>query len=353
MAIQQQFLTYSEKRSANDYEGGEQLFLLNDITVKKHLMLLAMEVLYNYSNVEPFHLEPSAKLRYFPYLELRQLLKWPRPLPLEDERVRLMHEVCPIVTRPNAMKASVSAEKILTHAQLVGAHYYVKGYEKEYITLNTSGASEYRSPRDANGHGTHTASTAVGSILKMASFLGFKQGTARGGAPRGRLAVYKVFHRLPLLDSSSDIRSFHAMQKGISVVFSAGNNGPDPLLVLNVAPWSTCVSTSSIDRKFPTMILLDYSLLHGTDNMVNTFSSGPYAYNRRTHGNAQDLSTLWGFLLVLLSRASLFNSKVASNVDMKKYEAIEETLSWKLSLTYGLDNSFNIDNNSMSNIDWP
>lgn len=25
--------------------------------------------------------------------ELRELLKWPRPLPLEDERIRLLHEV--------------------------------------------------------------------------------------------------------------------------------------------------------------------------------------------------------------------------------------------------------------------
>lgn len=25
--------------------------------------------------------------------ELHKMLKWPRPLPLEDERVRLMHEV--------------------------------------------------------------------------------------------------------------------------------------------------------------------------------------------------------------------------------------------------------------------
>jgi len=25
--------------------------------------------------------------------QLRELLRWPRPLPLEDERVRLLHEV--------------------------------------------------------------------------------------------------------------------------------------------------------------------------------------------------------------------------------------------------------------------
>lgn len=29
----------------------------------------------------------------FPGPELRKLLKWPRPLPLEDERVRLLREV--------------------------------------------------------------------------------------------------------------------------------------------------------------------------------------------------------------------------------------------------------------------
>ncbi|PWA87251.1 serine/threonine-protein kinase, active site protein [Artemisia annua] len=62
MAIQQQLPTYSEKRSGNDYEGGE-LLPLNEVNVKKHFMLSAMEVLYDCSNVEPFHLEPSAKSR--------------------------------------------------------------------------------------------------------------------------------------------------------------------------------------------------------------------------------------------------------------------------------------------------
>ena len=29
--------------------------------------------------------------------QLRELLRWPRPLPLEDERVRLLHEVKQII----------------------------------------------------------------------------------------------------------------------------------------------------------------------------------------------------------------------------------------------------------------
>ncbi|GKD46763.1 queuosine salvage protein-like protein, partial [Tanacetum coccineum] len=32
------------------------------------------------------------RLQKYTDLELRQLLKWPSPIPLEDERVRLMHE---------------------------------------------------------------------------------------------------------------------------------------------------------------------------------------------------------------------------------------------------------------------
>nr|XP_034893395.1 subtilisin-like protease SBT3.18 [Populus alba]TKR98193.1 subtilisin-like protease SBT3.5 isoform X2 [Populus alba] len=178
--------------------------------------------------------------------------------------------------------------------KLIGARYYLQGFEQEFGSLNTSGNPEYRSARDFLGHGTHTASTAVGSMVKNASFLEFALGTARGGAPRARLAVYKVcwgknfdgncaeadilaafddaLHDgvniisasfgsdpplTPFFSSSADIGSFHAMQLGVSSVFSAGNAGPDPSLVGNVAPWTISVAASSIDRVFPTEIVID------------------------------------------------------------------------------------------------
>lgn len=65
----------------------------------------------------------------------------------------------------------------------------------------------------------------------------------------------------PFFESSADIGSFHAMQKGVSVVFSAGNDGPTPALVQNVSPWSICVAAASIDRNFPTQIVLDHDKL--------------------------------------------------------------------------------------------
>ncbi|CAI9108187.1 OLC1v1007736C1 [Oldenlandia corymbosa var. corymbosa] len=178
--------------------------------------------------------------------------------------------------------------------KLIGARYYLEGFERRYGPINRTGYKEYRSPYDAVGHGTHTASTAVGSAVRGANFLGFGQGTARGGAPRARLAVYKAcwnygytgvcseadvlaafdealgdgvdvisgsFGLKPPLKlffrSASDIGSFHAMQRGVTMVYSAGNNGPDPCLVENVAPWSISVAASIIDRSFPTLVSVD------------------------------------------------------------------------------------------------
>ncbi|WCJ28790.1 Subtilisin-like protease SBT3.18 [Euphorbia peplus] len=204
--------------------------------------------------------------------------------------------------------------------KLIGARYYIKGFEQEYGTLNTTGNDnpEYRSPRDFLGHGTHTASTAVGSIVKNnVSFLGFGQGVARGGAPRARLAVYKTCWGkelegrcaeadilaafddalrdgvgvisasfgaspplAPFFASASDIGAFHSMQKGVSVVFSGGNDGPDPSYVGNVSPWSICVAATSVDRAFPTRIALNSSFSIVGESFVTKEITGKLANAR-------------------------------------------------------------------------
>ncbi|XP_042481592.1 subtilisin-like protease SBT3.18 [Macadamia integrifolia] len=179
--------------------------------------------------------------------------------------------------------------------KLIGARYYFRGFEHDYGPLNATGANaEYRSARDILGHGTHTASTAVGSVVKDASFFGLGLGKARGGAPRARLAVYKTCWKNglegscseadvlaafddalcdgvnvisasfglgvplePFFVSTAAIGSFHAAQLGVTVVFSAGNDGPTPSLLSNVSPWGICVAASSIDRSFPTLLSID------------------------------------------------------------------------------------------------
>ncbi|CAD6254121.1 unnamed protein product [Miscanthus lutarioriparius] len=143
------------------------------------------------------------------------------------------------------------------------------GLDTEALPLHRS---EYLSARDANGHGTHTASTASGSAVDAASFHGLAAGVARGGAPHARIAVYKslwltedgngrgseaMLSLGAVADSQDSFAALHAVQKGITVVFAGGNNCPRPQSVANNAPWVITVAASTIDdRSFPTVITL-------------------------------------------------------------------------------------------------
>lgn len=142
--------------------------------------------------------------------------------------------------------------------------------------------TEFRSPRDSDGHGTHTASIAAGRYVSPASTLGYASGVAAGMAPKARLAVYKVCWNAGCYDSDilaafdsavSDgvdvvslsvggvvvpyfldaiaIAAFGASDHGVFVSASAGNGGPGGLTVTNVAPWVTTVGAGTIDRDFP------------------------------------------------------------------------------------------------------
>ncbi|KAG6502584.1 hypothetical protein ZIOFF_034869 [Zingiber officinale] len=145
------------------------------------------------------------------------------------------------------------------------------------------------SPRDTNGHGTHTASTAAGNSVAGASYYGLAAGTAKGGSTSSRIAVYKVCFwdgcpgsailagfddaiadgvdllsvsigapAIYMPDFDKDpiaIGAFHAVAKGITVVCSAGNDGPTSSTVTNAAPWILTVAATTIDRHFESDIV--------------------------------------------------------------------------------------------------
>ncbi|XAR66678.1 Tripeptidyl-peptidase II [Bertholletia excelsa] len=179
--------------------------------------------------------------------------------------------------------------------KIIGARYYLKSFEARYGHLNNQ--EDYRSPRDKNGHGTHTASTVGGRVVPGTSALGgFASGNATGGAPLVRLAIYKVCWPIPgqanrkyncldddmlaaIDDAIADgvqvlsisiganggipykedgiaLGALHAIKRNIIVVCSAGNKGPTPLTVTNVAPWIMTVGASTIDRVFPSPLIL-------------------------------------------------------------------------------------------------
>ncbi|CAN0863808.1 Subtilisin-like protease SBT1.7 [Linum grandiflorum] len=177
-------------------------------------------------------------------------------------------------------KCEVGTNFTVSHCnrKLIGARFFARGYE---ATI------ESRSPRDDDGHGTHTSTTAAGSAVDGASLFGFAAGTARGMATRARVAVYKVCWMggcfssdilaamdvaiqdgvnvlsMSLGGGTSDyyrdsvaIGAFSAMEKGILVSCSAGNSGPTSYSLSNVAPWITTVGAGTMDRDFPAMVRL-------------------------------------------------------------------------------------------------
>ena len=63
---------------------------------------------------------------------------------------------------------------------------------KYYHSEGSVSQGEIESPRDSEGHGSHTASTAAGRSVGGVGLNGLAEGTARGGVPSAHIAVYKI-----------------------------------------------------------------------------------------------------------------------------------------------------------------
>ena len=188
--------------------------------------------------------------------------------------------------------------------KIIGARFYSKGFEAEIGPLDgVVNKIFFRSARDHDGHGTHTASTIAGSTVANASLFGIAKGTARGGAPSARLSIYKacwfdfcsdadilsavddaIHDGVDILSLSLgpnppqpiyfqdavSLGAFHAFRKGILVSASAGNS-VFPRTACNVAPWILTVAASSIDREFSSNIYLGNSKVLKVKSITNIF----------------------------------------------------------------------------------
>ncbi|CAN4127480.1 unnamed protein product [Withania somnifera] len=173
---------------------------------------------------------------------------------------------------------------ITCNKKLIGARNFVSRstnppFEEGGHGTLTSSEAAGNFVDDANGHGTHTSSTAAGNFVDDANLFGNANGTAAGMAPLAHIAMYKVCSDacsdvdiLAALDAAIedgvDVLSlslggysdpfyydsiatgaFAAIQKGILVSASAGNEGPLNSTLSNEAPWILTVGASSHDRK--------------------------------------------------------------------------------------------------------
>ncbi len=126
--------------------------------------------------------------------------------------------------------------------KLIGARFFIDGAR---ATGNIH-ENEIESPRDADGHGTHTATTAAG-VRTDASIFGTLIGGIEGIAPRARVAAYKACWLRPgdtrASCNTSDLANAidAAVADGVDVIsYSVGSSltrttAPDDLALLAAA----------------------------------------------------------------------------------------------------------------------
>ncbi|MGB5626398.1 MAG: S8 family serine peptidase [Woeseiaceae bacterium] len=164
--------------------------------------------------------------------------------------------------------------------KLIGARWFIDGA----LESGPIDDGEIRSPRDVDGHGTHTMTTAAGNRAS-ASIFGTSLGDIEGIAPKARVAAYKACWLRPgatrascntsdlvnAIDSAvadgvdiisysigssirrisapDDIALLAATKAGVLAVVAAGNDGPNLGTIGSPAggPWVITAAASSRD----------------------------------------------------------------------------------------------------------
>ena len=173
--------------------------------------------------------------------------------------------------------------------KLVGAYVFTDTYLSVFAALPgeyCNNVTDVCSARDANGHGTHTASTAAGDPVASAPIFGTNRGPISGTAPGARVVAYRICLEQGCFPSDAvaavqqailddidvinysisgganpygdavELAFLDAFNAGISVNASAGNSGPGAATVDHGGPWVTTVGASTSNRSLSSTLHL-------------------------------------------------------------------------------------------------
>ncbi|HEY5979016.1 MAG TPA: S8 family serine peptidase [Microlunatus sp.] len=189
------------------------------------------------------------------------------------------------------------------NSKIVGARYFGEKWLKA-VPAEKRSESEFESPRDGEGHGSHTASIAVGNHGVRAVVDDRDFGRISGVAPAAKIASYKVLWQakdatqsgayesdiLAAIDAAIsdgvDVINFSitsaddptdpvqlaflaAASAGIFVSTSAGNSGPGASTVQSTSPWVTTVGAHTIAPYYGTVTLGNGKAYAGVSTSVD------------------------------------------------------------------------------------
>jgi hypothetical protein len=171
----------------------------------------------------------------------------------------------------------------MCNQKLIGARRYNAAWGGD-AAIAAQRPWEFTSPRDYNGHGTHTSSTAGGNHDVTLTGPAAIFGKASGMAPRARIAMYKALWSTQDGSTASGFNSdlvaaidqavadgvdvinysisgtttnfldpvevafLFAADAGVFVAASAGNSGPTASTVAHPSPWITTVAAGTHNR---------------------------------------------------------------------------------------------------------
>jgi subtilisin family serine protease len=167
--------------------------------------------------------------------------------------------------------------------KLIGARYFNAAWGGN-AGIDAARPWEYNSPRDYNGHGTHTSSTAGGNYSVVTTGGAAAFGPISGMAPKARVAMYKALWSTQDASTASGYDSdlvaaidqavadgvdvinysisgsltdfldpaeksfLYAADAGVFIAASAGNSGPTASTVAHPSPWITTVAAGTHNR---------------------------------------------------------------------------------------------------------
>ncbi len=216
--------------------------------------------------------------------------------------------------------------------KLIGAQHFNASWGGN-AALEADRPWEFQSPRDYNGHGTHTSSTAGGNfnVTTTGPAAGF--GPISGMAPRARIAMYKALWSTESGDTASgftgdlvaaidqavadgvdvinysisgtstnfldpvQVSFLFAAQAGVFVSASAGNSGPTTGTVAHPGPWLTTVAAGTHNRNGAGSVTLGNSVTYFGASVASATGPAPLIDSMDaglTGANAGDLALCFG-----------------------------------------------------------
>ncbi len=194
--------------------------------------------------------------------------------------------------------------------KLIGAQHFNAAWGGD-AAVEAQRPWEFQSPRDYNGHGTHTSSTAAGNYKVPTTGPAAVFGAVNGMAPRARVSAYKALWstqdgstasgftadlvaaidtavadgvdvinysisgtRTNFLDAA-EVAFLFAADAGVFVSASAGNSGPTTGTVAHPSPWITTVAAGTHNRNGQGSVTLGNGVTYSGASVANAVGPAP------------------------------------------------------------------------------